>query len=196
MFDSIIIPASNHVYSYVHNLFPSSTDILYFIQYTNPASHFITYKAMAARIAAPAMKLPTFSLEAALVASTGADVVAVAASETELAAELAALDMDEAMDEAMEVAEEAAELAALETDEAADVAAEEAADDPPEDPPAATRAQIWEVMLWVFNASSEEQPEITQGVASRVMAALASPHWHALSSTPQPELPMAVAKQV
>tara|TARA_R110002060_G_scaffold76649_1_gene87196 strand:+ start:632 stop:1024 length:393 start_codon:yes stop_codon:yes gene_type:complete len=57
--------------------------------------------------------------------------------------------MDEAMDEAMEVAEEAAELAALETDEAADVAAEEAADDPPEDPPAATRAQIWEVMLWV-----------------------------------------------
>merc|ERR1712000_251618 len=143
---------------------------------------------MAARIAAPAMKLPTFSLEAALVASTGADVVAVAASETELAAELAALDMDEAMDEAMEVAEEAAELAALETDEAAD--------DPHEDPPAATRAQIWEVMLWVFNASSEEQPEITQGVASRVMAALASPHWHALSSTPQPELPMAVAKQV
>merc|ERR1711977_819256 len=164
------------------------------------------------------MKLPTFSLEAALVASTGADVVAVAASETELAAELAALDMDEAMDEAMEVAEEAAELAALdtdeamdeamevaeeaaelaalETDEAADVAAEEAADDPPDDPPAATRAQIWEVMLWVFNASSEEQPEITQGVASRVMAALASPHWHALSSTPQPELPMAVAKQV
>merc|ERR1712093_836142 len=120
------------------------------------------------------MKLPTFSLEAALVASTGADVVAVAASETELAAELAALDMDEAMD----------------------VAAEEAADDPPEGPPAATRAQIWEVMLWVFNASSEEQPEITQGVASRVMAALASPHWHALSSTPQPELPMAVAKQV
>merc|ERR1712210_167137 len=105
------------------------------------------------------MKLPTFSLEAALVASTGADVVAVA-------------------------------------EEAADVAAEEAADDPPEDPPAATRAQIWEVMLWVFNASSEEQPEITQGVASRVMAALASPHWHALSSTPQPELPMAVAKQV
>merc|ERR1712169_111145 len=125
---------------------------------------------MAARIAAPAMKLPTFSLEAALVASTGADEVAVAASETE--------------------------LAALETDEAADVAAEEAADDPPEDPPAATRAQIWEVMLWGFNASSEEQPEITQGVASRVMAALASPHWHALSSTPQPELPMAVAKQV
>merc|ERR1712093_652063 len=34
---------------------------------------------MAARIAAPAMKLPTFSLEAALVASTGADVVELAA---------------------------------------------------------------------------------------------------------------------
>jgi len=154
----------------------------------------LSYKANAARAAAPTITPAACSLVAlpVLVAAAGAlDVALAAVLAADAAAEVEALEAELEATEAEDSTEETADDATDSTDEEAETTAEETAVDAPDAAElasetaeldcgiAAWRAQISATIFWTFRVSLAEQAWAMQGVACLVMAFIPEPHWQA-----------------